>query len=66
MCVSFDIFCNYYSVSILIGGPVVGVNWVLGGGLIYIFYSVVGCWGFPIGVLRFLSCWVGAVLGEII
>ena len=50
MCVSFDIFCNYYSVSILIGGPVVGVNWVLGGGLVYIFYSVVGCWGFPIGV----------------
>ena len=31
MCVYFDIFCNYYSVSILICGPVVGFNWVLGG-----------------------------------
>ena len=53
MCVSSDIFCNYYSVSVLIGGPVVGVNWVLGRGLVYIFCGVVGCWGFPIGVFNF-------------
>ena len=38
MCVSFDMFCNYYSVSILIGGPVVGVNWVLGG-VWYIYFT---------------------------
>ena len=41
-----------------------GVNWVSGRALVFIFvwWGVVGCWGFPI----YLSCWFGVVLGKTI
>ena len=61
LCVSFDVFCNYSSVSVLIGGPVVGVNWVLGGGFGIYFLQRSGVlgfsnWGFLISKLLGRGC----------
>ena len=49
MCVSFDIFCNYYSVSI----QLVGLLWGLigyWGGVCYTYLQRSGVLGFPVGV----------------